>query len=387
MRTDVAIIGGGIVGCAAAYYLARRGRRVVLLERAAGVGLEASGRTAGGVRQHGRKAALPLAMEAVRLWATLTRELESDLEYVRTGNLLVALDDAEARRLEHDAAWEQAHGLSDVGLLTPAECRRLVPGLTERVIMGKYCASDGAANPMRVTPAFARAAQRFGARIETGTTVTAVLQRGRMVCGVLTDRGEIEAEHVLNAAGPWAAEFNRAAGCPTPIQPGRSQLLISERLPRRLGPWLSIAGTGYLRQAVAGNLVIGIGGQPNPEFSVHVDYPSLQRQAASMCAVLPWLREVALIRAFAGITEYTPDGEPYIGAVPAAPGLLVAAGFHGQGFCVGPMAGKVIADLLDGRDSPVSLRPFRPDRFALMTAEDERHAVRYPAHAAQDEQH
>ncbi len=387
-KTEVVIIGGGIVGCAAAYYLACRGRRVIVVEKGAGPGLEASGRNAGGVRQHGRRGALHLAMAAVRLWAGFAEELECDLEYHRTGNLLVALDEQAAAALEEQEAWERSQGLEDVRMVSAAECRAMVPGLTNQVVVGKYCASDGSANPMLVTPAFARAAQRRGAEFICNTAATGLLKQGSIVAGVETDAGEIGAEFVVNAAGPWAAKFNSMAGCDTPISPGRSQLLITEKVPLRLTPWLGIKDRGYLRQAPAGNIVIGIGGVANEAYEQHVDFYSVRKQAEIMLDVLPWLGELALIRTFAGITEYTPDGEPYIGAVPGVSGLLVAAGFHGQGFCVGPMAGKILAELIEGHESPVSLAPFQPDRFLISSKEpDISPDVIYPGSILESEGH
>ena len=363
MKTDAVVIGGGIVGCATAYYLAGRGYHVIVVEKDAGPGLQASGRNAGGVRQQGRRGALHLAMAAVRLWGGLAQELECELEYHQIGNLIVATDEQGAAELEEQATWEHAQGLLDVRMVSAAECREMIPGLTGPLVAGKYCVSDGTANPMLVTPAYARAAQRRGVEILRITTVLGLLKQGATISGVNTDAGEIEAETVINAAGPWAERFNVMAGCSTPISPGRSQLLITEKLPPRLPHWLSVQGKGYLRQAVAGNIIIGIGGLPNEACEQHVDLPSIRKQAENMLEGLPWLQDVALIRTFAGITEYTPDEEPYIGAVPGVTGLFVAAGFHGQGFCVGPMAGKILAEMIDGRESPVSLDPFRPDRF------------------------
>jgi sarcosine oxidase subunit beta len=378
MKTEVAIIGSGITGCSAAYYLAKQGRQVVVLEKDNGVGLQASSRAAGGVRQQGRTGALQLAIAAVQLWAGLSEELQAELEYIRTGNLVVALDEDSAVSLERETAWEQEQGLADVRMITAAACHEMVPGLTDEVVAGKHCASDGAANPMLVTPAFARAAQRAGAQILTNTSVSGLLFTGAKVSGVATDRGEIEADFVINAAGPWAARFNDMADCTTPISPGRSQLLITERFAPRLHPFLTIMGKVYLRQTVSGNVVIGVGGLANDAYEQYVDYPSLRQYAQLVCEALPWLREATLIRTFAGITEYTPDEEPYIGAVPGAEGLFVAAGFHGQGFCVGPMAGKIIADLICGRDSPVSLAPFRSDRFAGANNKSTDRTVIYP---------
>ena len=383
MRTEVAIIGGGTAGCFAAFFLAEQGRKVTLMEKDNGVGLQASGRAAGGVRQHQRTTALPIAMAAVQLWSGLAQALQAELEYVQTGNLVIVLDDESAAILEQKTAWERDHGLRDVRMMTAAECHAMVPSLTDQVTAGKYCASDGSANPMLVTPAIARAAQRAGAKIMTGTQVTGLLISGGQVTGVTTDHGDIQADYVINAAGPWASKFNEQVGCHSPIKPGRSQLLITEILPRRLEPWLGTMGKGYMRQAVACNIIFGIGGLPNETYQQHVDFPSLQQYAKNMCEVLPWLKDVALVRTFAGITEYTPDAEPYIGPVPGVGGLFVAAGFHGQGFCIGPMAAKILAELIDGRESPVSLAPFQPDRFGPH-AKSTSKTVSYPGERASE---
>jgi sarcosine oxidase, subunit beta len=365
MKTDIAIIGGGIIGCAAAYYLAKKGFQALVIEKDPGVGLQASGRNGGGVRQHERKAALPLAIESVKLWGTLAKELDADLEYHRTGNLRVAMDEAAMASCERDLAYEHDHGLSEVRLVSAAEVYRMVPGITGPVVGGKYCPTDGIANPMLVTPAFAQAGAKLGANFLLNTAVTGLLKQGSTVCGVTTASEEIEARVVINAAGPWAMRFNEMAGCPIVIGPGRSQLLITERIQRPfINNWVSISELGYLRPTHSNNIVIGSSGERNDEFSYHVDYNAAAIEARFLGKLIPWMKDLSIIRAFSGITEYTPDGEPYIGAVPGAPGLYVAAGFHGQGFCPGPLTGKILADLISGDEPCVSLEPFRPDRFA-----------------------
>jgi sarcosine oxidase subunit beta len=365
MKTDVAIIGGGIVGCAAAYYLAKKGFQVLVIEKGSGVGLQASGRNGGGVRQHSRKGALPLAMESVKLWAMLAKELNTELEYDRTGNLKVAFDEETAGVYERELAWEHEQGLSEVRLLSAVECHTMVPGMTGKVVAGKFCPTDGIANPMLVTPAFARAGLKLGVKFLLNTAVTGLLLQGSTVCGVQTASGEIEARAVINAAGPWAARFNAEAGCPIIIGPGRSQLMITERLNRPfINNWVTISGLGYLRPTHSNNLVIGSAGTRNDQYSSHVNFHSIAIQAELLGRIIPWLKDISIIRAFSGITEYTPDSEPYIGAVPGAPGLYVAAGFSGEGFCPGPLTGKILAELISGNAPCVSLEPFRPERFA-----------------------
>jgi sarcosine oxidase subunit beta len=218
---------------------------------------------------------------------------------------------------------------------------------------------------MLVTPAFARAGGKLGVKFLLKTAVTGLLRQGSTVCGVKTTSNEIEAPVVINTAGPWAARFAVEAGCPIVIAPGRSQLLITERLPRPfINNWITIRGVGYLRPTRSNNLVIGSAGTRNDQYSYHVNYRSAAIQAGLLGKLIPWLKDLSIIRAFAGITEYTPDGEPYIGAIPGAPGLYIAAGFHGEGFCPGPLTGKILAELISGKEPSISLEPFRPDRFA-----------------------
>ncbi len=364
MKTDAIVIGGGLMGCSTAYYLAKKGLRVLVAEKDAAIGLQASSRNASGVRQHGRKGALRLAMESVRLWASMGEELGCDLEYIRTGNLQVALDETGKAGLEADLAWEQSQGLAEVRMVTAQECRAMIPGLTGRAVAGKFCATDGVANPMRATPAFAWAGAKLGVLFKTKTPVTGLLCDASGVHGVKTEEDELEADLVINTAGPWAARFNEMAGCQTPIEPRLGQLMITERRERIFTPFAAIQDTGYFLQTKTGNVILGISSKPTNGYGLRVDYQDMARKAALLSEALAWLKDLNLIRTMSGITEFTPDREPYIGAVPGASGLFTAAGFSGEGFCVGPMVGKIMAELATGGEAPISLAPFRVDRFS-----------------------
>ncbi len=369
MKTEIIVIGAGIAGCSTAYFLARRGHKVTILEKNPGVGLEASGRPCCGVRQHGRKAALQLAMGSVHIWATLADELGTDVGYVRTGNLKVRFNEPDLAVLEVENAWEHEQGLSEVRMMTKKECLEIIPGLSETIVGGKYCPTDGIANPMLVCPAIARGAARLGADVRVNIAVTGLLTQGSRVCGVTTNQGELEGDVVVNTAGPWAMKFNEMVGYYTPIRPHPTQLIITERLPRKFTPWLGFGiGAVEIVQPKSGNMVIGVSRPPKPAYTYQkgVRFEYIARGSNRIIELLPWLADVLLLRSFAGLTETTPDTEPYIGQIPGVEGYFMACGFSGQGFCLGPMVGKVLSELIEGHEPSVPLEKFKPDRFSYM---------------------
>jgi glycine/D-amino acid oxidase-like deaminating enzyme len=228
-ETDIAVIGGGITGLATAYFLASRGRTVTVLERRT-VGWEASGRSAAGVRQQGRDPReIPLAMAAVHLWATLDRELEGETGYRRDGNVFVAMSREGMVQLEEHAERERALGL-EVELLTAHHLRSRVPAVSGRCVGGKYCPTDGIAEPALVMPSLARAVERAGGKLYPGTeALDFVVEDGRFV-SILTEQAAFRPTVTVLAAGPWTALLTTRLGVPVPITPVRSQLLQTDAI-------------------------------------------------------------------------------------------------------------------------------------------------------------
>ena len=236
--TDVAIIGGGIAGCASAYYLAKKGLAVTLLEKGEIAG-EQSGRNWGFVRQQLRDPLeIPLMIACARLWQGLEAELEADIEWRQGGILHLADTDVEMAKYEAWLEHARAYQL-DSRKVSGAEAAALLPGMAHSWIGGIYTPSDGQADPVKTTSAFAKAAQRRGAEIRTGCIVEAIETAGGAVTGLRTEAGEIEAGTVLVAAGAWSARLLRTLGVDLPQLRVRSTVLRTRRAPAKtaLGVW------------------------------------------------------------------------------------------------------------------------------------------------------
>lgn len=375
---DVAVVGGGISGVAAAYELAGRGASVALFEGRGLAGM-ASGWTLAGVRQSGRHPAeLPLARAAVARWETLGDELGADVEYRQEGNLRLARNGAEVATIRRVVAEGRAQGLDLAFLPDNAAVRDVAPALAETVPAASFCPTDGHANPTATVRAFAAAAERRGARLWIETTVLAIEVDADRVVGVRTTGGPVAAGAVVVAAGVYAGRLCAPLGIDLPLRLTQVAAVQTVPLPPLVRPVLGVAGADFAgRQQVDGRLRFTGGGQP---WGCDLDdlasgddavQPTARHVAAALARgieVLPGLAEARLARTWGGLIDLTPDALPVIERVPEVAGLVVAAGFSGHGFCLGPITGRIVADLvLDGR-TPLPIEPFRRARFAEIGA-------------------
>lgn len=373
-RREVVIIGGGISGTAAAYELARAGVRVTLLERGSLASM-ASGWTLAGVRQSGRHPAeMPLAMAAVGRWAELGEELGADVEYRRQGNLRLARSPEEVPIIADMVAEQRSLGLDLDFLPDNQTVREIAPALAETVLAASYCPTDGHANPDLAVQAFATAAARHGAEIRTRATVTAIETGGARVRGVRTSVGDVAADAVVVAAGVYTGALLAPLGIDLPLQTGQVAVVQTVPLPPLIDQVLGTATADFAgRQEVGGRLRLTDGGSPWPHtldalpHNADLTLPPAGKIAAAVTAastVLPAVAKARVARVWGGLLDMTPDALPVIECTPQVDGLVVAAGFSGHGFCLGPVTGRILRDLvLDGTTS-FPIAPFRSDRFA-----------------------
>jgi glycine/D-amino acid oxidase-like deaminating enzyme len=379
MQTETLVIGGGLTGCATAYYLARGGTDVALVERR-DLNMQASGNNAGSIHaqiphdpfvRHGDEWAriyaptIPLMIDSIRMWAGLGAELGADLEVATPGGLLVAETEAQMREVERKTALERAHGLP-VELLDREALMRLASYVSDRMVGGSFCPIEGKANPLVATPAFARAAERHGARILRRTEVRGIVP-GRGGFSVATTAGELRCARIVNCAGADAGDVARLVGIDLPIERHPIQVNVTEPAPPLVRHLVYFAGEKLtLKQTPVGALLIG-GGWPSragpTTGRLSADPCSIRANLAVARHVVPDLGSVRLLRTWPAIVNGTADWKPIIGEVPRVPGFYLAM-FPWMGFTAGPIAARLIADIASGRDPGVDLSAFSTARYA-----------------------
>jgi sarcosine oxidase, subunit beta len=364
VSTEVAIVGGGIVGASAALFLRGMGVPVVLLERDL-CGSRSSGVNYGGVRRQGRPLnQLPLAQRAHGLWGRLRELVGTEGEYVRSGHLKIARSEADLASLE--AYREQTRGFGmDLQILTARALRERSPWLGAAAVGGSLCPQDGHANPRLVSPAFALAARRAGADVREGTRIDEAAHDGSMFVLRSGNALEVRAHYLLNCAGAWAGAIAAHFGEVVPMVSAHPEMAVTEPLPLFMDLSLGVEGGGiYARQVARGNCVIGGGrGYALDELRARVDSKGLVHMMRDSAQLLPALRNAHIIRTWSGTEGYLPDRQPVIGPSATTPGLFHAFGFAGAGFQVGPAVGAVLADLVRDSRTETPIESFSITRF------------------------
>jgi len=389
---DVVIVGGGCMGASVAFYLAERGvTNVVLVEREPQLGAASTGRNAGGFRhQFSHPANIELSRESIAVFASFEEAIGHPIDFWPDGYLFLLSSDASVTAFRKNVALQRAHGIN-VDWLSAADAAALCPGLAvDGVIGATYCADDGIADPNGVTQGFAKAAQARGVEVRRGEEVTGIRVEGGRVAGVETSSGTIAAPAVVNAAGAWAQGIGRLAGVEVPVTPERRHIFIAQ--PPGGGTWddderhgasvpasrlmvIDFESTFYFHRE-GGGLLFGMGDpDERPGYDITVQWDFLPKVIDVAVRRLPALGDASVSHAWAGLYEMTPDHNPIIGPAPDVPGLFTIAGFSGHGFQHCPAAGRILADLMTGRDPSFDVSPFAHDRFARRAVSQELNVV------------
>lgn len=363
--SDVAIIGGGIVGASAALALRQMGLSVTLLERDF-CGSRSSGVNYGGVRRQGRPLSqLALSQRAHGIWGRLPELIGIDGEYLRSGHLKIARSEVDLAALEAYRARSRGFGM-DLEMLSGKTLRAQYPWLGERAIGGSFCPQDGHANPRLVSPAFARAAARLGADIREQCRVDEMAHDGQQFVLRSGTNLEVRSRFLLNCAGAWAGSIAAHFGEAVPMVSSHPVMAVTEPLGVFMNLSLGVEGGGiYARQALRGNCVIG-GSQG---YALDADRARPSREAISLVLartveLLPALCHAHIIRSWSGTEGYLPDRQPVVGFSATTPGLIHGFGFAGAGFQIGPAVGEVLAELVRDGATSTPITAFSISRYA-----------------------
>ncbi|MFC4544655.1 NAD(P)/FAD-dependent oxidoreductase [Halosolutus amylolyticus] len=390
---NVIVVGGGIVGLSSAYALAERGVDVTVCEKGS-IGGGSTERAAGGIRaQFSTPVNVDLSRESMRVWDAFEERFGTDIDYRKTGYLFLARDEETAAAFEETVAMQNDRGVPSE-VLDPDAAREYCSGIDpERFVAATYSPTDGVADPHLALQAYARAASDAGVDVRTKTPVIDVLRadgsgpgtdRDGRVTGVETPESQLEAEFVVNAAGPWAGRVAELADVSLPITPKRRQIAVVEpetAIPETDPLTIDLGSGTYFRPDRDGDALVGghladadpardPGGY---ETSMDFDWAAdvVERTSEWTTYFGP---ESRLKRGWAGLYAVTPDDNAIVEET--LPGFITAAGFSGHGFQHAPATGRLVAELaVDGEVSLVDGEALSSDRFASGEKRTERNVV------------
>lgn len=370
---DVAVIGGGIIGCAVTLELARRGASVVVLEKGA-LASGSTGRSSAIVRQHySNEVTARMARWGLDVFRDFDERVGGECGFVGCGFLiLVPARDAEG--LSANVALQRGLGIN-TRILAPEEIPEVLPGADPSdLVAAAWEPGAGYADPHLTTSGLADAAKRHGARFLFNTAVTGIRFAGGKVAGVDSTAGRFDASAVVNCAGPWGARVAAMAGLEVPVNACRAQVSVYGRPEGQRGPHpvvLDFALASYFRPETGGLMLVGLIDPSEAEDIVDPDdYPEHTDRGFDEMVGERWARrcpamEAAdLRRGYAGLYEITPDWHPVIDEVPAGSGHFLCTGFSGHGFKLAPAVGLMTAEMVLGERATFDRRMFRLSRFA-----------------------
>jgi len=386
-ETDVAIVGGGIAGAALAFYLARAGVEVVLVDRGE-LNREASGTNAGsfhlqlaihqlsgagtGADRDRLLADARLSLEAYRLWQELDDELDGDVHLHETGGWMVAETPEQVQVLRDKHELEQLAGI-ETEVVEGDALRERAPFLSPRVLAATYCPTEGHADPLSVTPLYAVRAAEHGAQLRTHVAVQAIDHHPEPGSGahrftVRTDQGDLRARRVVDCAGAWSGEVAAMVGLRLPVRHEGLHVNVTERRPRLLPSMVQHIGRRLtLKQSSQGTFIIG-GGWPAPAVPLPHRYPTRWQSAAGNVAValdvVPGLGDARVVRTWSGVIVFTDDMSPVVGESELVPGFFAC--IASTGFTFSPMFARQLAAQMA---APGDHEPF-PERYAVDRAQE-----------------
>ena len=370
-KADVIVIGAGVVGCAATYYLTKQGHKVICLEKTM-IGHGASSRNGGGARQSGRDPReIELAIYATNnIWPTLAEELGTNVEWGQHGYLVCGYNEDHKKSIQSRIKVASKFGL-EMTLYEGDDIKQINPYVSDHVTCAGWTPKDAVANPLTTTLGYYKRARQLGAKFMTGAAVVRMATKQGRIRQVVVDNGDIyEADAVILAAGYFSRKIYNTVGLDVPIYKRLVEVIVTEAAPNMFDMMVGGMSGFYGHQTENGSFVFGnntgyencFAEMPFGDTPLATSYNACNT-ARTIAVDFPEISKYKIVRHWSGWNDNTPDGVPFIGAVDEIPGLYISFGACGHGFCPGPAVGYTLAELAQGRPAPVDLSGLRYDRF------------------------
>ena len=366
-KAEVVIIGGGINGCSLGYNLAKKKVNVVVVEKKY-LSSGATGACGAGIRQQwSTKENAKLAIDSVKIFEKLSKELDQDIEFRQGGYLIAVHDEKELAQAEKNVAMQRQLGLK-VDIIDLNDINKIVPILDVKgmkAIGATFCPTDGHANPFKTTFAYADAAKKYGAEFYTHTKVIGIRTNKNKIDSVETDKGSIKTDFLVNAAGIESKDIAEMVNINLPLDAYRKEIMATECLePLFEAMVISFKDGIYFSQQREGQIV---GGIPIPEersgYKTIPTFAFMRHMAKTLIRYAPILKHVNMLRHWTGFYDVTPDARPILGETKGLKGFIQCNGFSGHGFMISPMVTKILSEYIVEGKVPDILDELNLDRF------------------------
>ena len=365
-NADVAIIGGGILGSATAYYLAKLGMKNIIVVEKDTICSGSTGACGAGIRaQWGTEMNCRLAIAALDIFEHLDEELGFPTGLNQGGYLLVAYNETEWGNLKNGVELQNKLGINSK-IVSLKEAREIIPGLAADDAIGfTYHARDGHADPFLTTFAYVEASKKLGVTYHRKTEVTGITVENGAVKGIETTKGNIEAPLVINCAGAWAQQIAKMAGINLPNWGERHEIMITEPVDPGVCPCMlmSFSGNYYIQQRPHGSIISGMSPAGHPEdFNNLTTWNFVESMSRTILKMLPRVKDIRVVRHWSGQYDMTPDAQPIIGETDVK-NFYHSTGYSGHGFMLGPIAGKILAQHIAGMKPDIDFSMLDYRRF------------------------
>lgn len=368
-KANVVIVGGGIIGASIAYYLAKAGVEDIIIIDKEYPSSGSTGRCGAGVRhQWGLEMNCLLAKDSIMEFERLHEEIPTDfdIDFKQKGYLMLAYTDKQVEQYKKNIKLQKSLGI-DVNLLTPREAKEIVPHLnTEDLLAATFCPKDGHINPFIANLVYIIGAERLGVKVQKYTEVIDVEVKNGKVKSVLTTKGRVETNYLINAAGPYSQHIAEMAGVKIPVYSERHQILVTQPVKLIQDPMvISLKHGFYCQQVPHGSFIMGFG-DPNELKTTELSssWNFMEEMAERVLPVLPVLKDFKVVRQWSGSYNMTPDAQPILGNGEEVNNLYFACGFSGHGFMLAPSVAKLTAQMLTDKPLDIDVSVLNLKRFA-----------------------